>query len=271
MPQLRHICGDILRQDLPQLIADMHQHAADLQQQQPAAGPGGSSGEGGDPRPQDVQQPAAAGAQQQQHQEAAAGQPGQRPKIKVVANLPYYITKDCLVQVSGATVGGQGGEGAGQHCWGSAGGPRRSTFATCMRAWDQLSAAGQWGGCLPCLFAQMDMCGFPSPFPLCRCCHWGTPFRTCTSCCRQACLALVWPCRLQAACCSPCCSRVPPHRRALPQAPVHPSPPHQHSPSAPAPAPQDEVGVRLTQQDPGAADWRAMNILTQYYCRPQYL
>jgi len=34
---------------------------------------------------------------------------------------------------------------------------------------------------------------------------------------------------------------------------------------------QDEVGVRLTQVDPGAADWRAMNILTLYYCRPQYL
>lgn len=34
---------------------------------------------------------------------------------------------------------------------------------------------------------------------------------------------------------------------------------------------QDEVGVRLTQVDPGASDWRAMNLLTQYYARPQYL
>lgn len=34
---------------------------------------------------------------------------------------------------------------------------------------------------------------------------------------------------------------------------------------------QDEVGVRLTQEDPGAADWRAMNLLTQYYSAPRYL
>ena len=52
------------------------------------------------------------------------------------------------------------------------------------------------------------------------------------------------------------------------------SPPSQRarSPTIALPAPpQDEVGVRLTQADPGAADWRAMNILTLYYCRPQYL
>lgn len=45
----------------------------------------------------------------------------------------------------------------------------------------------------------------------------------------------------------------------------------QPSPLCPASLLQDEVGVRLTQVDPGAADWRAMNILTLYYCRPQYL
>ena len=79
----------------------MHQHAAELQQQQAAAAGLGGGSEGGEARPQDVQQ--AAGAQQQQQGEMApaAGQPGPpRPRVKVVANLPYYITKDCLVQAS---------------------------------------------------------------------------------------------------------------------------------------------------------------------------
>lgn len=46
------------------------------------------------------------------------------------------------------------------------------------------------------------------------------------------------------------------------------SPPSQQCPAQP---PQDEVGVRLTQEDPGAADWRAMNLLTLYFSTPRYL
>ena len=34
---------------------------------------------------------------------------------------------------------------------------------------------------------------------------------------------------------------------------------------------QDEVAVRLTQRTPGGPDWRAMNLLTQYYARASYL
>lgn len=34
---------------------------------------------------------------------------------------------------------------------------------------------------------------------------------------------------------------------------------------------QDEVAVRLTQREPGAADWRAANVLTQYYSAARYL
>ena len=34
---------------------------------------------------------------------------------------------------------------------------------------------------------------------------------------------------------------------------------------------QDEVGVRLTQVQPGGPDWRAMNLLPQYYSQAQYL
>lgn len=34
---------------------------------------------------------------------------------------------------------------------------------------------------------------------------------------------------------------------------------------------QDEVAVRLTQEEPGGPDWRAMNILMRYYCTPKYL
>jgi hypothetical protein len=34
---------------------------------------------------------------------------------------------------------------------------------------------------------------------------------------------------------------------------------------------QDEVAVRLTMRDPGAADWRAMNLITQYYSTAEYL
>eukprot|EP00887_Chlorella_sp_A99_P004463 scaffold30.g4463.t1 len=37
-----------------------------------------------------------------------------------------------------------------------------------------------------------------------------------------------------------------------------------------APPPQDEVAVRLTARDPGGADWRAMNILVQFYSLPSY-
>lgn len=49
---------------------------------------------------------------------------------------------------------------------------------------------------------------------------------------------------------------------------------HQKKPVPTPAAPcvlQDEVGVRLTQADPGAADWRVMNLLTQYHSRAQYL
>ena len=35
--------------------------------------------------------------------------------------------------------------------------------------------------------------------------------------------------------------------------------------------PQDEVGVRLTQVQPGGPDWRAMNLMTQFYSQAQYL
>ena len=34
---------------------------------------------------------------------------------------------------------------------------------------------------------------------------------------------------------------------------------------------QDEVAVRLTQEQPGGPDWRAMNIIVRYYCEPSYL
>lgn len=33
---------------------------------------------------------------------------------------------------------------------------------------------------------------------------------------------------------------------------------------------QDEVAVRLTGREPGGADWRVMNLITQYYCDAQY-
>lgn len=53
--------------------------------------------------------------------------------------------------------------------------------------------------------------------------------------------------------------------------PCPPPPRTTNQPPARSQPPQDEVGVRLTQVEPGAADWRAMNLLTQYYSRPRYL
>ena len=89
VPQLRLVVGDILLQDLPRLLAGMRQQAEQQQgqQQQQQQQHQGQ---------QDVQQPAAAAAQEQQSQ-----QPQQQSKVqvKVVANLPYYITKDCLLQM----------------------------------------------------------------------------------------------------------------------------------------------------------------------------
>lgn len=34
---------------------------------------------------------------------------------------------------------------------------------------------------------------------------------------------------------------------------------------------QDEVAHRLTNNKPGSSDWRAMNVIVQYYCQPTYL
>jgi len=55
--------------------------------------------------------------------------------------------------------------------------------------------------------------------------------------------------------------------------PLNPAPQPRPSPTdtRPSTSLQDEVGVRLTQEDPGSADWRAMNIITQYFSRPSYL
>jgi len=103
VPQLRLVVGDILRQDLRQLLADMQTHPQQLQdkqqeQQQPAEAASAQQGQadGAGPQPSQQQPPAAqAQAANQQQQEGQQAQPWRR--VKVVANLPYYITKDCLV------------------------------------------------------------------------------------------------------------------------------------------------------------------------------
>ena len=87
-PALRVVPGDILRLALPQLLEGMQQHWQQQQQQQ-----------------QQQQAPAAGssdkdGCQQQAGQQQAAG-----PAVRVVANLPYYITKDCLLRL--LPLGGQ--------------------------------------------------------------------------------------------------------------------------------------------------------------------
>jgi 16S rRNA A1518/A1519 N6-dimethyltransferase RsmA/KsgA/DIM1 with predicted DNA glycosylase/AP lyase activity len=85
------VCGDILRQDPLALLGAMADHGAALEADA-AASAGG--------RAQDEQQPAAQAATQQEGQQQRQGQgtDGKKPArpIKVVANLPYYITKDCL-------------------------------------------------------------------------------------------------------------------------------------------------------------------------------
>ena len=111
VPELRLVCGDILRQDLGALLEGMRRHPAELaaaqaaaaaQRQLAAAGAGGAAASG------EVAQHAAAAStaagQQQPGEQQQAGQqqaeqarPAARRKVKVVANLPYYITKDCLL------------------------------------------------------------------------------------------------------------------------------------------------------------------------------
>lgn len=66
VPELRLVCGDILRQDYDALLAGMHAHAEELSgggsaAQQGGDGEGGGSA-GGGPQ-QDVQQPAASASQ----------------------------------------------------------------------------------------------------------------------------------------------------------------------------------------------------------------
>lgn len=101
--EMRLVCGDILRQDLSQLLAGMHQHAAEH-----AAAAAQWAGDG---HAQDVQQgPSISGG----GTEAAGGTGGGggTGRVKVVANLPYYITKDCLLQVARSGGGGRGEERA---------------------------------------------------------------------------------------------------------------------------------------------------------------
>jgi hypothetical protein len=121
---MRLVCGDVLRQDLQALLDGMQQHRLDwlaspagqaagaLSGTQAAAAAEASSAAAFG---QDVQQPAAAAQQQgqdgdslpqqqQQQEQEGAGRRGvaggEHPaRVTVVANLPYYITKDCLNQM----------------------------------------------------------------------------------------------------------------------------------------------------------------------------
>lgn len=92
--------GDILPQDLPRLLSDMRQQAGQQQasaaHQQQAQQKALEQQQG----QQDVQQPAASSsAQGQQPQQSQQPQHQSKVQVKVVANLPYYITKDCLLQM----------------------------------------------------------------------------------------------------------------------------------------------------------------------------
>lgn len=115
--QLRLICGDVLRQDLPALLAGMQRHPEQLDcgaaeaaeaaagqelQAQQRAQPGGQPAA----EQQQVEGAAVPVEQQQDHLQPAApaarqeeSAPAEQRKVKVVANLPYYITKDLLVQM----------------------------------------------------------------------------------------------------------------------------------------------------------------------------
>lgn len=109
VPQLRLICGDILRQDLPALLAGMREHAGQANGNGAAAAAADAAGQqqqqqqpdGGTANAPSQQQAGAAAplrAEQQGAQQPRAAAAGQLP-IKVVANLPYYITKDLLVKM----------------------------------------------------------------------------------------------------------------------------------------------------------------------------
>ncbi|KAL4434459.1 hypothetical protein ABPG75_000900 [Micractinium tetrahymenae] len=113
VPQLQLVCGDILRQDLPALLASMREHPRQL------AGGSAAADAAGRPQQQQQQQqypgeqavvsqqqespvlPPSERQQQQQPPEQQQQQQavGEQRKIKVVANLPYYITKDLLVKM----------------------------------------------------------------------------------------------------------------------------------------------------------------------------
>ena len=141
-PRLRVVTGDILRQHMPDLLHGMEawaaQHAA-AAQQQGAEGTGAAHGSGEPAAPQGQQQGAASAAedaeqqqgqtQQQQQQQKPSPPPCPGRSVKVVANLPYYITKDCLLQVGGREGGGGGVEGVMGRRWGCVWGGRAHALA----------------------------------------------------------------------------------------------------------------------------------------------
>jgi hypothetical protein len=124
VPELRLVRGDILRQPLPALLDSLQAHRAAWLAGEAAAAAGGRTAAaaagaahvhgrtaaeqqaaGLPGRAHDLQQHSAAEQQQPQHRQPQQQQQQQQqqatepPRVKVVANLPYYITKDCLLQV----------------------------------------------------------------------------------------------------------------------------------------------------------------------------
>lgn len=104
VPELRLVWGDILRQDVAQLLVDMRAHAQQRSGQQQADEQHGPAAQQQQPPPQQHEEERQQLVAEQQHAAEAAGaaagpQAGLEVTVKVVANLPYYITKDCLVQM----------------------------------------------------------------------------------------------------------------------------------------------------------------------------
>ena len=100
-PRLHVVTGDILRQNMPELLSSAVAAAATQ-----AADSGGSSSSGASSSSASSGEAAAARLDGQEGAAAAAAAAGAagagaaQPQVKVVANLPYYITKDCLLQAS---------------------------------------------------------------------------------------------------------------------------------------------------------------------------